>query len=402
VNPVLESWLSMLMVEGDLFVQAVISGDEVVASKRMPATSMERNSDDTDEFPDPERAFSQVDTLTNGEVATFPLAVMKHLRWNHIDGERYGQPEVIAVRRMYRLLQMLEEAQVRRRMARAPQRILWSIGNADNAGLAPDVQNFKENNGFVTGRREMLDPTEVARDIFGNGLVDAKVIEGDQTVHEIDDVKFLQNIFATGLPTPGPLYNLDSESVNRDVLDDMRAEWLKDTKAGSDAMGEVVRWLFELSLLLAGILPETVRYSIHFSESSIESPNDIVDRTLKAYNNGYGTGPSFVWQPLITREKAIQNLSDLLGVEDVAGMVAAVEGCGPSGPPSPNSGGAGGPTFPLRGPLPPETGGNSRPPSPASGGAGGSGSGPFERFAGVGESAALPGAVYGEGQDAGR
>ena len=327
VNPLLESWACMSLVDGELFVQACVSDDgkEIVTAKRMPTASMERNTDDTDSFTDPLNAFSQVDTLTNATVANFPLALMHHMRWNLVDGDRYGTSDLIAVRRAYRLNEMMMEAQIRRRMARASQKILWSIGTKENMGQPQDIENFKEMNGFNEGRREALNPMEVSRDFFSNGGTDAKAIEGDQTVHFIDDIDFQQNIMLAGLCTPGPLFNLASTGINRDILADMRAEWLKDTKAMSAKLTEVIAWLFELALLLAGIDPRFVQYSIQFSESSIETPSEIVDRTLKAYNNGYGQGLSFVWMPLITKEQAIQNLAPLLGVADVKSMIAQVD-----------------------------------------------------------------------------
>lgn len=327
VNPLVESWGCMTLVEGELFVQACISDDQkdIIAAKRMPCASMERNSDDTDSFPDPAHAFSQVDTLTNGEVATFPLALMNHMRWDHVDGERYGTSDLIAVRRYYRLIEMMSEAQMRRRMARASQMKVWGIGTPENPGQQSDVDKFKETNGFNEGRREALNPMEVSRDVFHNGPVIAQVLEGDQTVHEVGDLEFFQNVFICALPTPGPLFNMASTGINRDILSDMRAEWLKDTKALTKKLTETVAWLFELALMLQGIDPRFIEYSVQFSESSIETPTEILNRSLQAYNNGYGLGPSFVWNPIITKEQVLQNCADILGVANVPAMLAAAD-----------------------------------------------------------------------------
>jgi hypothetical protein len=75
--------------------------------------------------------------------------------------------------------------------------------------------------------------------------------------------------------------------------------------------------MVDLALMLAGIAPETVSYSIHFSESTVEKPGDIIDRVLKLFNNGYGTGMGFVWKPLITWKRAIQLVSDYASISNI-------------------------------------------------------------------------------------
>ncbi|MDQ2730506.1 MAG: hypothetical protein M3Y56_02515 [Armatimonadota bacterium] len=301
----------MLTVEGDLFLQAVVAGDRVVAIKRMPTSSMERLTDDSDEFMDPYRAFAQVDVMTNEEVATFPLALMWHERWAWIPGERYGRSEIRSVRRPKRLLEINEEAQSVRRITRGPKRTLWSVGSKENAGDPAEVKQFKEDNGFVEGRREIWDPANVAVDYFGNGLVTAADVGGDGNVSDIEDIRYSQDVMCAGLPTPKALMSVDAESINRDVLEDQRAEWLKQTKPLSDAMKSCVEWSINLGLLLAGIMPETVDYQAQFSTSSIEKPGEILANVIDAYDTG-----------LLPLEKAVQQIASIFDIDDVDQAVA--------------------------------------------------------------------------------
>ena len=324
-NTELFSWAWMIHIEGDLFIQAIVADDELVDAKRMPAAAMERNTDDTDEFVDPEEAFSQVDVNSNQEVATFPLALMWHGRWRHVDGERYGLPEIVSGRRLRRLLELQEDAQAVRRMTRAAQRRLWIVGDKDNPAPDDEVDAFKERNGFVEGRQEIFDPINVATDIFGNGLVDAKTLDGDRNVGDVNDLRYAQNVYATCLPTPAPLYNLDAEAVNRDVLDDLRSEWLKETVTLSDKMKELVGWVFSLALLLKGILPETVPFAVHFSESSVETPSAIVDRIVKLRQNVLAPGRNATPDPLVSRLHALQLLAEITDVDDVESELADIE-----------------------------------------------------------------------------
>lgn len=326
INKPMQSWAKMTMVEGESFCQAVIYQNQIVGVKRMPTPSMERNSNDSDEFDNPEEAFSQVDVMTNSEVATFPEAIMWHGRWNWIDGQRYGIPELLPSRRARQLLEMVEEAQARRRIARAAMHYLFIIGNKDNPGDYTDIQKFKEVNGMVDGRREALNPIEVGRDYFVNGLGDAKVLEGDAHVHEIADVEYFQELYtAAGLPTPPALIGIGQKGVNRDVLEDQRAEWLKETQVLSDLMAEGVRFFFDLALLLAGIMPEQVDYKVHFSESNIETPSTIVERIIKLRQSFLGTPRNGIPDPLISRITAIQHIAEFVDVEDVEAELEAIE-----------------------------------------------------------------------------
>lgn len=331
VNPLLESWATYTPVEGEQFTQASIKGDVpngiIVKVGRMPTAAMERNTDDSDEFIDPDKAFSQVDILTNGETATFPLSTIHHTRWNWVDGDRYGKSEIISIRRLRRLVMLCEDAQARRRIARAPQRVHWKFGGAIGGEIIvppwEDIEKFKENNGFVNGIREQFDPTEVGRDTFGS-LVEPIPIKGDQTVHEIDDLKYLQNVMGVGLPTPGPIYNLDATNVNRDVVEDLRAEWLKQTQLLSGKLADLVSWLMDLGLLLQGILPEAVDYIVRFSESTVETPSEMVKRVIEARAATVGTGRNAIPAPLISLNTAVRTISEHFDIKNVPDEIEAI------------------------------------------------------------------------------
>jgi hypothetical protein len=319
----IKSWGVMTIVEGDLFTQGVVSGKKLVKVIRMPAGSMERVTDDTDEFIDPMKAYAQVDTSTNEEVATFAEWQINHLRWNHIDGERYGESELIAVRRMRRLLEILEESQGIRRATRAAQKVLWNIGGEDNPGTQTEIENWKEENGFVEGVQDLFDPTNVARDYFGNGLVSASPIDSDSNLHEIDDLKYFQNVMcSTGLPTPMGLMNLDASAINRDVLRDQTEQWLKQTKSLSDMLQEVVRYWVDLALLLAGILPERVNYEVSFALSTTETPGEFVDTVQKLLNNADAAGNP---KPMISYKRAIMLTAPISEIDDVEAEMQAIE-----------------------------------------------------------------------------
>ncbi|MBN9503646.1 MAG: hypothetical protein BGO01_20625 [Armatimonadetes bacterium 55-13] len=309
VKPKLFSWAWMLIVEGDLFVQKIAGEGRLVDVKRMPAASMERLTDDTDEFIDPVKAFEQIDVLTQETVASFAQWVITHVKWDAIDGERYGQPEILTGRRHWDLLNLSEEAQSVRRMSRAAKQVLWNIGTEGSPGEAEHVKEFREINGKVEGRRDVFDPMDIALDIYGNGLVKAEVLEGDRNVHEVDDIRYAQNVYVSGdLPTPGPIFNLDSESINRDVVKDLREEWLKETQVLTEIIEAVVKDIFETALLLAGILPEFIDFTVRIPSGSIEKPQEVIDWVTKLRS----AKPT----PLISFQRAVQILAEFTDIDD--------------------------------------------------------------------------------------
>ena len=324
LNPKILSHAMMSMVEGEIFSQAVVYGDKLLDIKRMPAVSMERCTDDADEFVDPLHAFAQVDVMTNLNVATFPAALIHHGRWNYIDGERYGESDLVAVRRMRRLLDLTEEAVVIKRMTRAALRLVYNIGTPERPGQKKQIEDFKESIGFVDGSRNIYDPSETATDIFGNGLVKVEAIQGDQQIGETGDIEYFQTQYLGGLPAPGALIGFNFTDINRDILEVQTAEFLKETVTLSDFMADEVKFAMNLQLLLMGILPETVQFTVHFSESSIETPSDVINRVRALRQNIIGAGQSARPDPLISKKKAVSLVGDLADVVDVEDELAQI------------------------------------------------------------------------------
>jgi hypothetical protein len=323
VNLKLAEWACGTIVEGESFYQAVVSGSpgnaRIVDVLRMPTPAMERNTNDADQFVNVEEAFSQVDIMTNEETATFPLWCIHHSKWKNFDGERYGKPEIASIRRPRRLLMLCEDAQARRRIARATKRVHWEFGiQSGGEYITPDVsiiENFKNNNGFKSGIREQFDTTEIGRDTFGFG-VKPHDFAGDDHIADIDDLKYLENVVTIGLPTPVALYSGAAQS-NQYTLEDQRAEWLKQTNVLSEKMKEVVKWLMDLSLLLQDIVPETVNYNVKFSESNIETPSEMIKRVIDARGAQVGSGRAAVPSPLISSRTALMNVAEHFNVNDI-------------------------------------------------------------------------------------
>lgn len=316
-SDLLEEWGRNLLIEGDLFAQMVCTEKDLVKIVSMPAAGMERLSDDSDEIIDTKRAFSQVDTQTWSDIAYFSAALMTQVRWTHRSGNRYGTPELIAVRRPWRILKLLEESMAIRSMTRAALVRHHKVGDpaSGNPGTKTDLDNYKAENGFVEGKREVWDPIEAARDIFSNGLVTIENLEGDMNLDKIDGIRYAQNVLGCVLPTPLILMSNDVESVNRDVFKDVMRLWLQSTVRLNEALDVVLRFAFDLRLILNGIDPDLIQYNVIWTTSNIETPSEEISSTVAQRG-----------AKLISRRAAVTKLAQHNGVEDVDSELKELDG----------------------------------------------------------------------------
>ena len=328
INDKLSGWAQMLMAEGDLFLQNVAMGDRLINIKRMPAASMERNTDETDSFPDPAMAFTQFDVTVQTDIAHFARWQITHARWNHVDGERYGESEFLQVRNHSRLLGLTEQGQVVRRMTRAPQRRVHHVGTPDKPAppIGPgSIEEYKRVNGLISKPRDAWDPMTTTTDYFGNGLTKIETLPGDPNVHEIDDIKHLQDVQMAGAGTPKAVVGLDAENINRDILKDQRAEWHDDVNLLAEALADALYECYTIGLLLARINPDSLVIKVRIASASMETAEDRMTRVTKARQNTVGSGKAATPDPLISKKTAITILAEDLGIEDVEAELAALE-----------------------------------------------------------------------------
>ena len=314
----LGEWARGLIIEGDLFIQHVVyeeSGQkEVLYCKSVPGNITERLTDDADNFIDPNRAFEQIDSMTFETVADWPASLMTHVRWSKVNGDRYGSSELTTSRRAIRSIELMEQAVTINRMVRAPLRRLHSIGTENNSGSLQEVYNYKAENGFATGKQEAYNPQTTMVDYFGNGNTTITTLAGDPNIGQVDDLKYLQNVFSLSLPTPPVFLGLDIEAAKRDVLEDMMRQWLIKWRKLQQAMNEVISHAYELALTFAGIDPATIEYDVQWRYPSLESPTEIVTRLALSKESGG-----------ISQRTLVEKMADLYDLSDVDQEISDIE-----------------------------------------------------------------------------
>jgi hypothetical protein len=118
--------------DGDLFLNPIcdLNAGLVLDVKRAPATTIKRNSDMYGMFPDPERAFSQIDPWTMVQVfleigppstsrEDFSLYQMNHIRYLEDETEMYGTSLYASARITHKILADMEVATAIRRKFRS-------------------------------------------------------------------------------------------------------------------------------------------------------------------------------------------------------------------------------------------------------------------------------------------
>ena len=307
----LQEWGKGLIVEGDLFVQHIVTEEngikKVVGCKAVPSNITERLCDDADNFVNSDRAFEQIDSMTFESIASWNEALMTHVRWSKINGDRYGSSELTTARRSIRAIELMEQAVTINRMVRAPLRRLHSVGTEENTGSLQEVYNYKAENGFATGKQEAYNPSTTMVDYFGNGNTSIQTLAGDPNIGQVDDLKYLQNVFMASLPTPGPFFGLDIERVSRDVLADMMRIWLRSFRKLHNSMNEVIKQAYELALIFEGIEPDTIEYSILWKIPSLESPSEVVERLTMSKECGG-----------ISQETLVSQMAQLYDTADIS------------------------------------------------------------------------------------
>jgi len=319
INAKLPSWARILPKEGDLFLNPIVDLKErkIKNIKRLPAITMQRNDDMTGNFPDVNKAFQQIDPISLQVLGEFPLWAINHIRYDHEEGDRYGQSQYLACRGYWRKLNMTEEDLVVRRRTRAPQRRLHSIGTKDNPQNWTEVEKYKDTNKLTPKT------AQITTDYYSNGLTDIKTLDGDAHLDEIDDVRHLQEVYMIG--TAVPLHILGfGQNVNRDIVEDQRSQFKEDTQElrgllenGDSSPYSGLRFIFDFALSLQGINPLLVDYNVRWFDDDNETANDRVERVVKLR----ATQPD----PLLSRKTALTVISKDVGLEGEAAIEAELE-----------------------------------------------------------------------------
>jgi hypothetical protein len=269
----LDDYLRLTLRDGDSFLEVVVSeAREIVALSRKPALEMHRHSDRFDRFPDPRRAYWWSDAPWSAATPARDAVWLAdwqvvHARWSHDEGERYGRPLFASARGAWKRIREGEIDVAIRRKTRAGLKYIHALEGASEA----DLEAYKERN------KAILDnPFAAVADFFSSKKTTITAVQGDARLGEIEDVKHHIRTFFIGSPMPMALLGY-GEDLNRDVLQEQEEQYRNALEGVATwAQEQLIVPLLELQWLLAGILPETLTYTLQWAHKRPLTPADVV------------------------------------------------------------------------------------------------------------------------------
>lgn len=274
LNQSLEDWLRLSMRDGDSFLeleaQAVTLNQFQLASvTRKPTLKMHRNSNHADRFTNPAQAFWMGDDTyysdePPADAIWFPQWKIIHARWNHDEESRYGVPMMASARKHYKFVQEAElNVAVRRKAGGAQTR-----HHVIEGGQA-DVDAYVEKNKAAFGKLAAV------MDFVSNKAGGLTVHQGDGNIDKIGDVKHHIETMASASDKPMELM-FGGSDLNRDILSDKKESYEEILNQGREwATIQILKPLIDMELMLNGILPAAVSYTIIWRKAKSLNPQEI-------------------------------------------------------------------------------------------------------------------------------
>lgn len=261
-----------LLMEGNLPMQWVLDNSATIQSGvRMPTETIRPNVSINGRFADVRAAYTQMDLVSNCELATFPLWQLTVARLdpdNFDDHSSLGRPFLDASREIWRKLRMTDTDLVLRRKHRAPLRLSHVLEGATEEDLGKYQDRVEANKELIT------------TDFYLNKKGSVTAVQGDATLGDIGDVIYLLDSFFAGTPLPKGLMGY-TDGLSRDILEDLKRDYYDEVDQLQDTLAWVYEFGFRLQLLLRGKNPDAIPFEVSFAERRTETLSQTTDRALK-------------------------------------------------------------------------------------------------------------------------
>lgn len=313
----LAGWGKWCVADGDLFLQlkAVLAEDNesyrITAIKKMPSATMERLTDDLDEFFDTSKAYLQRDLATDKIIAYFAEWQVLQVSFDKEDGERYGTSLILPMIQMGDAALDASLSLSARRRATKP---IISHRLVDDKGVPYSPTQRKNYIDAVSMKKRIIRGEYSEYDeIFG--AADVKAVLTDGRLGEIKDIEFLYDLALAPTGISRQLLG-SSATVTRDILDEVRSEAYAVMRQLSDLFADqLLKPLFNIALMMAGIDPDLITYKITFKQRYTESAMERrIDRMLRSKAAG-----------MINVELGMPVQADYFDIADIKRAIKSVE-----------------------------------------------------------------------------
>ena len=262
-----------LLKHGNLVLQNVISpAPRIESLVVMPTQTMRPLKDDRDQFPDPGKAYAQMDPMGMSVSTTFAKWQISWAAYDKEANKLYGRPLIDAERKRARQIGVTDEDLVIRRRVRAWLRLLHTLEGASMA----ELEEYKEFN-----KESLEDPLRPDNDLYTNQKGGVQAIQGDANLDQIADVKYLNQKFYAGAGTHAHLFGPFAEEMNRDTYEDTLADLYELLEDIQEALCDCWEESLRIEFLLNGINSDAYEWDLKLLARKVETPNQQLDRALK-------------------------------------------------------------------------------------------------------------------------
>jgi hypothetical protein len=260
---------------GDVFVQISLDkkGKEINGIRVMPVGSMERLTDDKEEWIDPEKAFLQRDAIDLQLIIYLGLGQVIHARHLHVPGQRYGKSRIFSTRGIAKDAIDAIRSLLPRRLANQPFRWYNLLDSGDEPLTEAQWSDFHNN----TSRRVAIEQGRGLSpydDVYTN-KVQLEVVSGDPNLGTMADIEMLLDASLSSTGVSRQILGFGT-NVNRDVLDEQRDQlYAQQQQFAKEITEQILHPLYEIAFLLADMDPDIIKvqteYYQQFTDRQMEA-----------------------------------------------------------------------------------------------------------------------------------
>lgn len=272
--PFLGEWCEHYYKYGNQYTEVVADEqDNLIKFKELDASSMERLSDQTDEFPNPKEAYRWTDAVTRSSEVILSSFQVVHGRYRRQKGSPYGRSGLFPARQSARdALKGFAEL-IKRRARSMPIATYIPLDGDGNPLVGEALKRFKygepgKPDTALPEIRAQLGDTDAVEGSYPHRVVnggDFKMEAPDVKLGVVDDLTALVDRELATLSVPRGL--ITGDVVNFATLNALLKHLYAMQRILCRAFElAVIRPLFDRVLLLVGVLSEEVEYELDWGQ----------------------------------------------------------------------------------------------------------------------------------------
>lgn len=266
---------------GEMFDEIVYDDQGWISRlKTLPSALMERNEDEFGLLPE-EEAFTQLDQSMHKEFPFYAWQVA-HYRLLRRPDDIYGTGLFHPIRRLAKKLSVAEDALLLARLLRAHKKVVYNVpvdfmAPQERMNYLQDLKRQYRKRRVINPRTQKLDlethPLAAEEDIFigstKENKVDVTEIGGDPSIGQIADIEYWENTLFAALMVPKAYLGVERDVNAKATLTEQDVQFARTVHRIQMALQEQIRVIFNRALILFGIDPMSVEYTLAFPAVSL-------------------------------------------------------------------------------------------------------------------------------------